>query len=59
MDVSLSQETLLSTNRFNLHRCSDYCLSKFGGQKLCRVEFGSESKPGKPIIVRQKWFSTT
>jgi len=64
MDVSLSQETLLEdhlllTNRFNIHRCSDYCLSKSGGQKLCRLEFGSESKPGKPIrdipaIVKDK-----
>ena len=33
MDVSDTQETLLDdhlllTNRFNLHRCSDYCLTK-------------------------------
>ena len=33
MDVSMSQETLLEdyvllTNRFNIHRCSDYCLKK-------------------------------
>ena len=54
MDVSLSQETLLEdylllTNRFNIHRCSDYCLSKSksANKKLCRLEFGSESKPGK------------
>jgi hypothetical protein len=33
MDVSISKETLLEdyvllTNRFNIHRCSDYCLKK-------------------------------
>ncbi|CAC5388042.1 unnamed protein product [Mytilus coruscus] len=65
MDVSLSQETLLEdhillTNRFNIHRCSDYCLtSKKGKERQCRMEFGTESSPGKqlretPAIVKDK-----
>ena len=37
MDISFSQEILLEdhlllTNRFNLHRCSDYC--QMGRQKM-------------------------
>ena len=40
MDVSSSQESLLEdhlllTNRFNIHRCSDYCLTlKSGKNKI-------------------------
>jgi hypothetical protein len=50
MDVSLSQETLLKdhlllTNRFNLHRCSDYC--QIGKEKKCRMEFGTPTNQGK------------
>ena len=57
MDISASQESLLEdhlllTNRINLHRCSDYCLkppkSKRSSEKVCRMEFGSPSSPGKP-----------
>ena len=53
MDVSSSQESLLEdhlllTNRFNIHRCSDYCLtSKSGRRKKCRMEFGTEFSAGK------------
>ena len=66
MDVSMSQETLLEdyvllTNRFNIHRCSYYCLkkSKTGKEKACRMEFGTESSPGKeiretPALVKDK-----
>ena len=65
MDVSSSQETLLEdhlllTNRFNIHRCSEYCLtSKSGKTKKCRMEFGTETSPGKelretPAIVHDK-----
>jgi hypothetical protein len=66
MDVSMSQETLLEdyvllANRFNIHRCSDYCLkkSKTGKEKACRMEFGTESSPGKeiretPALVKDK-----
>ena len=66
LDVSESQDTLLQdhillTNRINLHRCSDYCLQQKHGQKIrsCRMEFGSESKPGKeikscPALVKDK-----
>jgi hypothetical protein len=58
MDVSMSKETLLEdyvllTNRFNIHRCSDYCLKKLKTgrevEKACRMEFGTESSPGKEI----------
>jgi hypothetical protein len=55
MDASSSQESLLEdhlllTNRFNIHRCSDYCLTlKSGKNKKCRMEFGSKSSPGKQL----------
>ena len=68
MGVCSSQETLLEdhlllTNRINMHRCSDYCLqpskSKRSAEKICRMEFGTESNPGKqirekPAIVKDK-----
>jgi hypothetical protein len=66
MDVSMSKETFLEdyvllTNRFNIHRCSDYCLkkSKTGKEKACRMEFGTKSSPGKeiretPALVKDK-----
>ena len=65
MDVSENEETLLEdylllTNRVNIHRCSDYCLRKKGkGDKMCRMEFGTENAPGKtlrqaPEIVKDK-----
>ena len=53
IDVSLSQETLLEdhlllTIRFNIHRCSDYCLkSKKGKERQCWMEFSTESSPRK------------
>ncbi|KAK3083478.1 hypothetical protein FSP39_023709 [Pinctada imbricata] len=58
MDVSQSQESLLEdhlllTNRINIHRCSDYCLclprNSRHGEKVCRMEFGSEKHPGKAV----------
>ncbi len=61
MDVSDSQESLLEdhlllTNRINIHRCSDYCLTNSNrnkhsnrSDKICRLEFGSETKPGKEL----------
>lgn len=67
MDVSQSQETifedyLLLTNRFNIHRCSDYCLKpskNSSNKKVCRMEFGSLENPGKqlrdsPALVKDK-----
>ena len=64
MDISENQQSLLDDyimlcNRINLHRCSDYCLRKKGNEKVCRMEFGSENSPGKPLrskdeIVRDK-----
>jgi hypothetical protein len=43
-------DQLLLTNRFNIHRCSDYCLTlKSGKNKKCRMEFGSKSSPGKQL----------
>ena len=69
MDVSETQESVaqdhfLLTNRINLHRCSNYCLRNPRGKtsdktKLCRMEFGSVEKPGKPLrsepaIVKDK-----
>ena len=65
MDVSSSQESLLEdhlllTNRFNIHRCSDYCLtSKSGRRKKCLMEFGTEFSSGKelrqtPAIITDK-----
>jgi signal recognition particle subunit SEC65 len=64
MDVSSSQETLLEdhlllTNRFNLHRCSDYCLqpsksrSSNSSQKTCRMEFEKTIRP-TPALVKDK-----
>jgi hypothetical protein len=51
----------LLTNRFNIHRCSDYCLikSKTSKEKACRMEFGTKSSPGKeiretPALVKDK-----
>ena len=70
MDVSesehsLHEDHLLLTNRINLHRCSDYCLrqpknkNNNSSEKICRLEFGSTSSPGKPLrnspaIVKDK-----
>ncbi|XP_053391813.1 uncharacterized protein LOC128554571, partial [Mercenaria mercenaria] len=65
MDVSSTQDSLLEdhlllTNRFNIHRCSDYCLkSMANGKKTCRMEFGTPDSPGKvirnsPALVKDK-----
>ena len=70
MDVSSSQSELLEdylllTNRFNIHRCSDYCLvppkskKESVSEKVCRLEFGKTSTPGKkiqscPSLVRDR-----
>jgi hypothetical protein len=67
MDVSASQESLLEdhlllTNRINMHRCSDYCLRRHKDSndgRICRMEFGTESTPGKqirekPAIVKDR-----
>ena len=63
-DISDTQESLLEdhillTNRVNMHRCSDYCLRSRQGQKVCRMEFGTDLNPGKelrdePAIVKDK-----
>ncbi|WAQ97056.1 hypothetical protein MAR_029746 [Mya arenaria] len=49
---SILEDYLLLSNRFNIHRCSDYCL-RFNKhnktEKECRMEFGSQSNPGKPL----------
>ena len=60
MDASSSQSELLEdylllTNRFNIHRCSDYCLvptkskKESVSEKVCRMEFGKTSAQGKKI----------
>ena len=59
LDVSSSQASLLEdhlllTNRFNIHRCSDYCLTvlrKSNPQtKSCRMEFPKEIRDTPGII---------
>ena len=43
---------LLLSNKFNIHRCSDYCLRPNKHKqsvKECRMEFGTESNPGKTL----------
>jgi hypothetical protein len=61
MDVSASQESLLEdhlllTNRFNIHRSSDYCLTlKSGKNKKCRMEFGSKLSLNKSTIAPVGW----
>ena len=69
MDISKNQQTILEdhlllTNKINIHRCSDYCLRKPKqhkrvNEKVCRMEFGTPSNPGKtlrtsPAIVKDK-----
>lgn len=59
MDVSATQESLLEdhlllSNKFNLHRCSDYCLKNSKNNlQSCRMEF---PKPERqyPAIVKDK-----
>ena len=67
-DICDTQETLLEDylllcNRINIHRCSDYCLrppkSKYSTEKICRMDFGTLTSPGKvprpvPAIVKDK-----
>jgi len=57
MDVSESQDTvlednLLLCNRFNIHRCSDYCMTtnKHKSEKDCRMGFGSENESGRQLV---------
>ena len=69
IDISETQESIaedhfLMTNRINLHRCSNYCLRHPRAKgsdktKICRMEFGSVERPGKPLrcepaIVKDK-----
>ena len=74
MDISSSQESLLEdhlllTNRFNLHRCSDYCLKSSksnASQKFCRMEFpkelrsfsGYERRSSRPVLFQHSKFHT-
>lgn len=63
MDVSQTQETLLEdhlmlSNRFNLHRCSDYCLrssksNSTSNLKKCRMEFPKPTR-SSPAIVKDR-----
>ena len=60
MDVSSSQASLLEdhlllSNRFNLHRCSDYCLTTVRSKpnKVCRMEFPKTLR-GTPAIVMDR-----
>ena len=61
MDISSSQESLLEdhlllTNRFNLHRCSDYCLKSSksnASKKVCRMEFPKELR-SSPALVKDR-----
>ena len=59
MDVSVSQESLLEdhlllTNKFNIHRCSDYCqTTSKNNQKSCRMEFPKPVRHA-PAIVKDK-----
>jgi hypothetical protein len=52
MDVSMSQETLLEdyvllTNRFNIHRCSDYCLTN-----SCLYQYADTPKAGDKTFFK-------
>ncbi|XP_078350740.1 uncharacterized protein LOC144635515 [Oculina patagonica] len=62
MDISATQDEILEdhlllVNRVGLHSCSDYCLRtprhpQEGLQpreRVCRMEFGSEFRPGKKV----------
>ena len=57
---NLANDHLMLTNKINLHSCSDFCWRKNrAGKKVCRMEFGTEEKPGKevrdaPAIVKDK-----
>ncbi|XP_048590508.1 uncharacterized protein LOC5504101 [Nematostella vectensis] len=61
LDLDATQEAMLEdhlnlVNRVRLHACSDYCLrtprhAEPGiqpGERVCRMEFGSEYQRGKP-----------
>ena len=59
MDISSTQDSLfedhlLLTNRFNLHRCSDYCLTirnkSNPSQKTCRMEFPKSLRVTPDIV---------
>jgi hypothetical protein len=56
----LLNDHLLMTNKVNIHSCSDFCWKKNrAGEKVCRMEFGTEKHPGKslreePAIVHDK-----
>ena len=56
----LLNDHILMTNKVNIHACSDFCWKKNRrGDKICRMEFGTEKSPGKslrqePAIVRDK-----
>ncbi|KAL4234881.1 hypothetical protein ACF0H5_006523 [Mactra antiquata] len=64
MDVCNSQQSLLEdhlllTNCINIHKCSAYCLTQRGKQKIYRMEFGSVKNPGKmlrdkPAIINDR-----
>ncbi|KAK3104656.1 hypothetical protein FSP39_007268 [Pinctada imbricata] len=60
MDVSSSQESLLEdhlllSNRFNLHRCSSYCLNTTNSRQnpICRMEFPKQERSA-PAIVKDR-----
>ena len=47
---SLLNDHILLTNKINIHKCSDFCWKKNKkGDKVCRMEFGTEREPGKPL----------
>ncbi len=50
-DQDMNLDHLQLTNSVMIHRCSDYCLRKSGvnSEKKCRMDYGSESKPGKEL----------
>ena len=60
MDVSYSQASLLEdhlllSNRFSLHRCSDYCLTALRSKpnKVCRMEFPKPLRE-TPAIIKDR-----
>ena len=61
---AILEDHLLLVNRVGLHSCSDYCLRtprhpEQGLQpreRVCRMEFGSEFRPGKKFtVIRKLW----
>ena len=57
LQKDILEDYLLLTNRIYLHLCPAYCLvppkakHKSCSEKVCKMEFGKASAPGKPFTV--------